>query len=241
MMALRLIVAALSTTIAWGARPAMLLADDADLTEAFDDVRMPQESAGPSRAAAMHNSTLVELRGHGQLIMKHEGHHRPCNCGNCRTKLCLQAVSGCIHLVGSSGLKYATKDLSDDDKLTQVYQAPLQLAGAVSAVYFNNLISSSYPCLVNQEEIDRLKQNQLRQIQDMSGNLQLFKSQIQREQISRQVDVAKLQKQVDSLTAQLKEAQQQVEYLKQMEAAGCSAQVKEGVKQCVDEGCCNKE
>jgi len=241
MMALRLIVAALSTTIAWGARPAMLLADDADLTEPFDDVRMPQESAGPSRAAAMHNSTLVELRGHGQLIMKHEGHHRPCNCGNCRTRLCLQAVSGCAHLAASSGLEYAMKDISDDDKMNQVYKAPIQMLGAVSAVYFNNLISSSYPCLVNQEEIDRLKVNQLRQIQDMSGQLELFKSKIRQEQVSREVADANLQQKVDSLTAQLKEAQQQVEYLKQMKAAGCSSQVKAGVQQCVDECSCKKE
>merc|ERR1719291_1245517 len=113
-MALGLTVAALSTTIAWGARPAMLLADDADPTEPIDDGRMPQEIARPSRVAAVHNSTLVELRGHGQLIMKHESHDRRCNCDHCRSKLCYQVVSGCSHLIAVGAAKYGIQQITFD-------------------------------------------------------------------------------------------------------------------------------
>jgi len=253
MMAFGLMVAALSTTTAWGARPAMLFnsaegslstsgQDDADLTEPIVDGRMPQESARPSRVATMHNSTLVELRGHGQLIMQHEGHDRRCNCANCRSKLCYQVVNGCGHIIAVGAANYGVSKISfDDDVWQKVIAAPIQMVGAVSTVYINNFISASYPCLVDQEKITELKKGQLNTIRAMRGNLNALDKQIKGEQISRQVEIAKLQQQVNSLTAQLTEAQQQLEDLEQMEATGCSDKVKAGVDQCVQMGCCTKD
>jgi hypothetical protein len=252
MMALGLIVAALSTTTAWGARPAMLFngaegslstsgQDDADVTEPIVDGRVPQESVQPSRVAAMHNSTLVELRGHGQLIMQHEGHDRRCNCDNCRSKLCYQVVSGCGHFIGVAAANAGVKIGFEDQVWAQAIAAPIQMVGAVSTIYVNNWLSAKYPCLVDQAKIRRLQQNQLNTIRDMRGNLELLDRQIKGEQTSRQVEIAKLQQQVNSLTAQLTVAQQQLQDLEQMEATGCSDQVKAGVDQCVEMGCCAKQ